>query len=184
MEIVALERTLTALDHARLLNLLRRDAPGAESPAPMRAFHDMLDAVTLTPSRKVAPDVVAMHTQVLLQHARTGQRTRLTLCYPADAEPAAGFVSVPSPVGSALLGLRVGSTAHSNTPAGDQKAAEILAIPFQSESSGDDAMQAPLDRRTEAADLGGRPRQASPTRPAAASCRSGRPSRAAAWHPA
>jgi regulator of nucleoside diphosphate kinase len=46
-------------------------------------------------------------------------------------------VSVLSPVGSALLGLRVGSIARWSTPAGDEKAAEILAILFQPESSGD-----------------------------------------------
>jgi regulator of nucleoside diphosphate kinase len=49
-------------------------------------------------------------------------------------------VSVLSPVGSALLGMRVGSIARWSTPAGDEKAAEILAILFQPESSGDYAM--------------------------------------------
>ena len=43
-------------------------------------------------------------------------------------------------LGSALLGMRVGSIARWSTPAGDEKAAEILAILFQPESSGDYAM--------------------------------------------
>lgn len=81
-----------------------------------------------------------MYSQVLLQDTQTGQRTTLTLCCPADAEPAVGFVSVLSSVGSALFGLRVGSMARWSTPTGDQKAAEILAILFQPESSGDYAM--------------------------------------------
>ena len=85
----------------------------------------------------IAPDVVTMCSQVLLQDTQTGQRNTLTLCYPADAEPAVGFVSVLSPVGSALLGLRVGSIARWSTPAGDEKAAEVLAILFQPEASGD-----------------------------------------------
>lgn len=92
------------------------------------------------PSREVGPDVVTMYSQVLLQDSQTGQRNTLTLCYPTDAEPAVGFVSVLSPVGSALLGMRVGSIARWSTPAGDEKAAEILAILFQPESSGDYAM--------------------------------------------
>ena len=56
---------------------------------------------------------------------------------PADAEPLAGFVSVLSPIGSALLGLRVGSVARWASPTGDEMAAEILAILFQPEASGD-----------------------------------------------
>lgn len=137
MEAVTLERTLTELDHVRLLNLLRRDVRGDGSPQHVRAIEDVLDASSLVPSREVGPDVVTMYSQVLLQDTQTGQRNTLTLCYPADAEPAVGFVSVLSPVGSALLGLRVGGVARWSTPAGDEKAAEILAILFQPESSGD-----------------------------------------------
>ncbi len=140
MEALTLERTLTELDHVRLLNLLRRDERGDGSPAQRQAIADMLDASALVPSREVPPDVVTMYSQVLLQDLQTGQRSTLTLCYPADAEPAAGFVSVLSPVGSALLGLRVGSTAHWSAPTGDRRAAEIVAILFQPESSGDYSM--------------------------------------------
>lgn len=137
MEVVTLERTLTELDHVRLLNLLRRNARGDGSAAQLQAIGDMLDASALVPSREVMPDVVTMYSQVVLQDIQTGQRNTLTLCYPADTEPAVGFVSVLSPVGSALLGLRVGSIARWSTPTGDQKAAEILALLFQPESSGD-----------------------------------------------
>lgn len=140
VEVIALERTLTELDHVRLLNLLRRDARSDGSPAHLRAIEDVLDASALVSSREVAPDVVTMYSQVLLQDVQTSQRNTLTLCYPADAEPALGFVSVLSPVGSALLGLQVGSVARWRTPSGDEKAAEILAILFQPESSGDYAM--------------------------------------------
>lgn len=140
MEAVILERTLTELDHVRLLNLLRRDTRGEGSPQQARAIEEVMDASSLVPSREVAPDVVTMNSRVLLQDTQNGQRNTLTLCYPADAEPAVGFVSVLSPVGSALLGLRVGSVARWATPAGDEKAAEILAILFQPESSGDYAM--------------------------------------------
>jgi regulator of nucleoside diphosphate kinase len=137
---ITLERTLTELDHVRLLNLLRRDARGAASQRPFRAIEDLLEASALVPSREVAPDVVTMYSQVLLQDTRSSQRHKLALCYPVDAEPAIGFVSVLSPVGSALLGLRVGSIARWSTPAGDDMAAEILAILFQPESSGDYTM--------------------------------------------
>jgi regulator of nucleoside diphosphate kinase len=137
MEVLTIERTLTELDHVRLSNLLRR---GAHSDGPVAhawPVEDVLDACAIVPSRNVSPDVVTMYSQVLLEDLQTGQRHTLTVCYPADAEPAAGFVSVLSPMGGGLLGLSVGSVARWETPAGDHKAAEIVAILFQPESSGD-----------------------------------------------
>lgn len=103
MEAVTLERTLTELGHARLLNLHRHDVRGDGSPQQVHAIEDVLGAAALVPSSEVSPDVVTMYSQVLLQDPHTGQRHTLALCYPADAEPAA----------------------------------EILAILFQPESSGD-----------------------------------------------
>ena len=140
VEAGTIERTLTELDHVRLLNLLRRDARSDGSPAHLPTLKDVFDASALVPSREVAPDVVTMYSQVLLEDVQTSQRNTLTLCYPADAEPAVGLVSVLSPVGSALLGLHVGSIARWRTPSGGEKAAEVLAILFQPESSGDYAM--------------------------------------------
>ncbi len=140
MEVVALERTLTELDHVRLQNLLRRDARGDGFLAHRQSIEDVLDTSTLVPSRGIAADVVTMYSQVLLQDMQSHQRNTLTLSYPADAEPAMGFVSVMSPVGCALLGLKVGSIARWSTPSGEEKAAEILAILYQPESSGDYAM--------------------------------------------
>ena len=78
-----------------------------------------------------------MYSQVLLEDCASGRRYRLTLCYPSDAEPSAGFVSVMSPVGASLLGLHVGAIARWVTPSGDQGAAKVTALLFQPEASGD-----------------------------------------------
>lgn len=139
MEVLPLERTLTELDHVRLLNLLRHVPVGGIRLAP-RPIDEVLHASAVVPSREVPPDIVTMYSQILLQDSQTGQHNTLTICYPSDAEPALGFVSVLSPVGSALIGLRAGSIARWSTPSGDKMAAKILAILFQPESSGDYAM--------------------------------------------
>ena len=49
VEVLTLERTLTELDHVRLLNLLRREAPLGGSPAPLRTIENVLDACALVP---------------------------------------------------------------------------------------------------------------------------------------
>jgi len=119
------ERTLTELDHARLNKLAGPQLPEA------------LDAAELVPSREIAPDVVTMYSQVEIVFPDSGLRQRVTLCYPKDAEPSLGFVSVLSPIGSALLGLRVGDIARWQLPDGEERAATVAAILFQPEASGD-----------------------------------------------
>jgi regulator of nucleoside diphosphate kinase len=140
VEVFALERTLTELDHVRLLNLARRERRSDGSPTLRPTIEHVLEACVIVPSCQIPPDVVTMYSQVLLQDLVTGVRSKLTLCYPADAEPAAGFVSVMSPVGASLLGQTVGSVAKWSTPAGDERAAEVVAILFQPEASGDFAI--------------------------------------------
>lgn len=138
MEVLALERTLTELDHVRLTNLIHRDGrDGRPSSQAHQEVEDILDLAYVLPSRTVAPDIVTMYSQVLLAEPHTGRQYKLTLCYPPDAEPGANFVSVFSPVGSSLLGLRVGSVARWRTPVGEEGSAELLAIVFQPEASGD-----------------------------------------------
>jgi regulator of nucleoside diphosphate kinase len=78
-----------------------------------------------------------MYTQVLLLDHASGERSKVTLCYPADAEPADGFISVLSPLGWSLLGRCVGQVARWSIPSGGERAAEVLAILFQPEASGD-----------------------------------------------
>lgn len=134
------ERTLTELDRVRLKSLIRRHRRGGVPPAEMDAIEDMLDEASVVPSTQVSPDVVTMYSQVLVRDADTGQRSTLTLCYPPDADPERGFVSAMSPVGWSLIGLRVGDVARWSTPAGDQKQAEVVAILFQPEASGDYTM--------------------------------------------
>ncbi len=99
------ERVLTDLDFARLSRL------ASQQPAPP-SLADLLENADVTSSRTVEADVVTMYSRVELVDTATGARQVLTICYPRDADLAAGFVSVLSPVGSSLLGLRVGQTAR------------------------------------------------------------------------
>ncbi|CAG1019115.1 Regulator of nucleoside diphosphate kinase [Burkholderiaceae bacterium] len=140
METTALERTVTELDHVRLRNLIHRAAGDAPTQPATHDIEHILEAAAVVESRGVPSDIVTMYSQVLLSDLRTGRQRKLTLCYPHDAEPSDGFISVFSPVGASLLGLRVGCTARWRTPLGDEGCAEVLAILFQPEASGDYTM--------------------------------------------
>lgn len=134
------DRTLTDLDHVRLKNLMRRDLGERLSPSTAQQIENTLDACAVVPARKVSPDVVTMHSQVLLLDRASGEQSKLTLCYPRDARPAEGWVSVLSPLGWSLLGLRAGQVAYWSTPSGDEREAEVLAILYQPEAHGDYSM--------------------------------------------
>ncbi len=129
----AVERLLTELDHARLITLARQTAPS-------RAAHDLaellLDADTV-PSRQVPAHIVTMYSQVRVRDCQTGVQRKLSICYPADADAVAGFVSVLSPAGRSLLGLSPGGIAEWSTPDGGTVSVELMEILFQPEASGD-----------------------------------------------
>ncbi|MDM0002655.1 GreA/GreB family elongation factor [Variovorax sp. J22P240] len=121
------ERTLTELDFTRLTKL------GPVSST----LSDLLATADVTSARAVSADVVTMYSRVELVDVATHRRQMLTICYPGDAEPAAGFVSVLSPVGNSLLGLKTGDVARWHTPNGDECTAEIASIQYQPEATGD-----------------------------------------------
>ncbi len=122
------ERLLTELDHVRLSRLVERQ--------PHEDLEDVLATTPVVPSRHVPEDVVTMNSQVELSEVASGRRLTLAVCYPADADPAKGRVSVLSPVGLSLVGQRLGGRVTWRLPNGQPCAADVLAITFQPEASG------------------------------------------------
>ncbi|MEO5606968.1 MAG: GreA/GreB family elongation factor, partial [Polaromonas sp.] len=97
----------------------------------------VLDNAELVSSHQIPPQLVTMNSRVLIADAQTGDERTLTLCYPPDTDPNTGFVSVLSPVGTALLGLAEGEVAQWAAPNGTQASAKILKVLFQPEESGE-----------------------------------------------
>jgi len=82
-------------------------------------------------------DVVTMNSTLTLQDQDSGEQRELTLVYPRDADGSHDKVSILAPVGSALLGLRVGQAIAWPLPGGRQAHLKVLAIRYQPEASGD-----------------------------------------------
>jgi regulator of nucleoside diphosphate kinase len=127
-------RLLTELDHIRISKLLERPGPSAGT---LDQVEDLIHSAELVSSYKVPANVVTMYSQVLVADGQTGQQRKLTVCYPHDADVEAGFVSVLSPAGAGLLGLKKGRVARWKTPDGAIATAKIVDILFQPEESGD-----------------------------------------------
>ncbi len=125
-------RLLTELDHMRIELLLRRS-----EHRPDEVLHELLDDADIVEPREMPDDVVTMYSRVRIEDMGDGSQRTLTLCYPTDADPAVGRVSVLSPIGTALLGSRRGDEIEWMTPTGSVQRLRIVELLFQPEASGD-----------------------------------------------
>lgn len=123
------QRLLTELDFTRMLKLNRGQLPDG-------LFEELKSADLVLP-QEISPDIVTMNSQVEIVFDGSEIHQKFTLCYPKDVDPGLGFISVLSPVGSALLGRRVGDTASWQMPQGNERSAKVFAVLFQPEASGD-----------------------------------------------
>ena len=89
----------------------------------------------VVPRDEIPRDVVTMNSRVVFENETTGERREVTLVYPGDADIDAGKISVLVPVGTALLGLRVGQSIDWELPSGEQHRYRVIEVPYQPESA-------------------------------------------------
>ncbi len=106
---------LTKTDHKRLSLLAEQFA---EKNADLADFLlGELERARILEDERIASDVVRMGSSV---HFTTdlGEDRRVTLVYPGKADIAEGRISVLTPIGSALIGLKIGHSIDWTTPDG------------------------------------------------------------------
>ncbi len=69
-----------------------------------------LDRAEVHSADALPPDIVTMHSRVEFVDEDSGAARTVTLVYPGEADIAAGKVSVFTPVGAGLIGMRAGRT--------------------------------------------------------------------------
>ena len=122
---------ITDLDLQRLLPILdQSDTRESE------LLDGELHRATIVEHRRVSPDVVTMNSEVVYEDFATGARRTVRVVYPKDADVSRGWISVLAPIGSALLGLKVGQQIEWQLPAGPRRVF-VVEIRYQPESSGD-----------------------------------------------
>ena len=107
-----------ALDRARAHNL-EGEIREAEVVAPTEA----------------PPNLVTMRTTFRLTDLDSGEDGVFTLVYPDEADPAQGKLSVLAPLGTAVLGRRVGDTVEPVVPDAERRG-RLDEILFQPEACG------------------------------------------------
>lgn len=111
-------------DLQRLLPVLDlHDTPASEALAT-----ELHRAVIVEP-HAMPDDVVSMNSEVVYEDLDSKTRRTVTLVYPKDADATRGRISVLAPVGSALLGLRVGQTISWKLPTGTRRICVVEVRP-------------------------------------------------------
>lgn len=79
-----------------------------EQAAPLAAglLLEEIDRAEIRPDHEMPDDVVRMHSVVQFVDDAHGDRRTVLLVYPSEADIAAGKVSILTPVGAGLIGLR------------------------------------------------------------------------------
>ena len=127
---------LTEADHDRLEALL--DSEFAQVISPIEHLEDLraeLDRAEVVSPKRVPRNVVTMNSTVTLRDLDTNERETYTLVYPERADIANDRLSVLAPVGTAILGQRVGDELKWRVPAGWRRL-RVQRVLFQPEREG------------------------------------------------
>ncbi len=73
-------------------------------------------------------DVVRISSAVTYRDDRTGRTRTVTLVYPSAEDAAQARVSVMTPIGAALIGLKAGQSIDWTAPSGERRALTVLDV--------------------------------------------------------
>ena len=128
---------LSRLDVERIEALLEQPSFSALDT---RALQEELARAELAEPAAIPDDVITMNSTARVRvddPLQGAHEHEITLVYPRDADGSADKVSILAPVGSALLGLRVGDAIDWPLPGGQSARLQVLAVRYQPEAAGD-----------------------------------------------
>lgn len=129
---------ITEVDRQRLEKLIEfadeRDRSASRENL-RRLEHELDRAETVAPE-DVPRDVITMRSKVRLRDLNTGEEMIYTLVFPTEANYEEAKISVLAPVGTAMLGYRVGDTIEWQVPSGIRRL-KVEELLYQPERAGD-----------------------------------------------
>ena len=127
--------TISWLDLERLERVLDR-LPAAQANARDALLNELGRADMVEPW-DMPPDVVTMNSRVRFSFGNSEEEVTLTLTYPKDMTDSGEQLSVLTPVGTALLGLKVGDSIAWNRPDGGRFHITVRGVEYQPERAGE-----------------------------------------------
>ena len=126
---------ITEIDKERLSKIIDTEIKiGNILDKTNKKLSDEINNAIVVSSRQVPQDIITMNTRALLY--LDNEDLELTLVYPEEADFANNKMSVLSPIGTAILGYKVGDTVEWEVPSGITQI-HIKGVLYQPEASGD-----------------------------------------------
>ena len=128
---------ITEVDRQRLIDLIVNARAGEyRGSIYLEQLRGELDRAQIVASQEIPADVITMNSKVVLVDLESGEEETYTLVYPENANTAEGKISILAPIGTAMLGYRVGDIFEWQVPAGTRRL-KIEKILYQPEAAGD-----------------------------------------------
>jgi regulator of nucleoside diphosphate kinase len=119
-----------SISDAEALALMLGDR-GRREAVPLDSVENLTEALQIAdivPDEELPRGRIAMGAEVTYENHDGAGRHSVTLVFPADAAPQAGLVSVLSPIGTALIGRRLGEEVEVALPNGFVRTLRIVAV--------------------------------------------------------
>ena len=128
---------ITNFDYQRLKELLKVAKEFKyQDRNDLKKLENELARAMIVDSRDVPPNVVTMNCKVELLDLDKNKKMTYILVFPSESDISQGKISILAPIGTAILGYRIGDTVIWQVPAG-QRRIKIQRILYQPEASGD-----------------------------------------------
>lgn len=130
--------SITEFDLGRLRNLIDiARYGGADGHGPyLNRLEAELERAEVVDPKAIPKDVVTMRSTVRLKDLDSGKEMVYSLVFPKEADVNKGRISVLAPVGTAMIGYRVGDVIEGEVPSGLRRL-KVEEVIYQPEASGD-----------------------------------------------
>ena len=118
---------LSSTDARAIQGLIERASGGRDEDHATRLAEELARA-TIVEDGALPPQTVALDTRVRFRNESSGRVRDIVLVLPAQASVADGRISVLSPIGSALIGLRVHDDIDWPLPSGTVTRLRVLDV--------------------------------------------------------
>jgi regulator of nucleoside diphosphate kinase len=124
------------LDRLRKLIELSRNSQMSWNKPYLQKLADELERAEVVDPRAIPKDTITMMSTARLKDLDSGKEMIYSLVFPQDADASEGRISILAPVGTAMIGYRVGDVIEWEVPSGLRRL-KVEDVLYQPEASGD-----------------------------------------------
>jgi regulator of nucleoside diphosphate kinase len=128
---------ITSQDKQRLEDLLAEaEARDPSKREELKGLREEVQRALIVNPKEIPPDVITMNSRAELCDLDTGERVVFTLVFPWEADVDLEKISILAPIGSGMLGYRVGDEFEWKVPEGVRRM-KVVKVYYQPEAAGD-----------------------------------------------